>query len=215
MFTCFDCIFVCLVNPLTGDLILPCLMRLLSSISEARFEINLFWAFSYSLLSLFLVSEYAQKHVSLRTCFCWYLALLQNFRDEVKGKRPLVYEDLFSETRTSVFLSLFRFTSIFFWCIDSGPRLNPSKLKLKSELRIEACQTVLRMHDSLLGLFILLLEFYFGMYCTIISVLVRKHCVNDDALSCLNGFLIHSVAFRSLLVLGRTGCGLPLCCGFS
>jgi len=78
-----------------------------SSLSEVRSENSLFWVLPLVLLSPGLVNLYAQTHVFLCTCFCWCLVFIQTAEDEVKGVCPIVYEDILSETGTSVPLAIF------------------------------------------------------------------------------------------------------------
>ena len=75
------------------------LMRLFTEHAEARFVLSVNWAPPSLLLSLLLVISYAQNHDSKCYCFCWHLVHFQNEWDEVKGLRPLVYEDSLSEAR--------------------------------------------------------------------------------------------------------------------
>ena len=200
-------------KPLLGGWITLCLMTLLYSNSDASFESFLFWAFSSFLLSFFLANKDAQEHVSLHTCFCWHLGCVQIFRDEVRGKCPPVYEEVFSETKASVFLSLLRLVFFLSWCLNSGLQLNTCLIELKIELRFAARQKVLGMHDTMIGMVYLLMAYNSGMCCTIMSVLIRKYYVNDGVLNCINGLYVHSNIFWALYLIGRTENGLPWCYG--
>ena len=82
------------------------LMRLFTKHAETKFGISVNWAPPSLVLSLLLVTLYAQNHDFTWYCFCWHLVHSQNEWDEVKGLRPLVYEVNWSEARTCSKLGL-------------------------------------------------------------------------------------------------------------
>jgi len=131
-----------------------CLLNPNSSSSVSWFITFVSLAFPSSSLSLPLVSKYAQRRVSLHTGLCWHLVFLQTDWDEVKGKCPLVYEDLLSETRNSAYLS-FSWFSWFFCslsgCLIAGLQLNPDKAELETVLDYEAWQHVIGISARLRG----------------------------------------------------------------
>jgi len=82
------------------------LMRLFTEHAEARFVISVNWAPPSLSLSLLLVILYAHNPDYTWSGFCWRLVHLQNEWDEVKGLRPLGYEDNLSEARMCSALGL-------------------------------------------------------------------------------------------------------------
>jgi len=92
------------IKPPHGEKLSIYLMKLLTIYSKDRFEIFVYWAPPFLLLSLFLINMYAQNHELLCPYSCWHLLIFQNVGDEVRGKYPLAYEDMFSEARSSSFL---------------------------------------------------------------------------------------------------------------
>jgi len=81
-----------------GWFILP-MMIIKSSLSSLWVKLSLAWGLPSLWLFQFMVSPYAQMLGNLCASICWHLAFLLNGWDEVKGKFPLVYEDVISETR--------------------------------------------------------------------------------------------------------------------
>jgi len=171
----------------------------------------LLWAFPSFLLSFFLANKYAHEHVSLHTCVCWHLDCAQIFRDEVRGKCPPVYEDVCSETKASIFLSMMCIEFSLSWCLNSDPKLHNCLLKLKIELRVAASTHVLGMQDITIGLDTLFLDYFSGMWCTTKTVLICMYYVNDGVLNCIIGLYIQLNVFLELYLLGTPGNGLPWC----
>jgi len=243
------------------------LLKLFSSSSVGWFVTFLSWAFPLSSLSLPLVSKYAQRRVPLHINLCWHL-VLQTVWEEVKGKCPLVYEDLLSETRNSAFLS-FSWFSWFFCslprCLIAGFHLNhdkdelkivlgyetcqhvfgmyarlrgptlvgwqlpidtwpiPSRHKLRTDKRIEACNKVFGTPGNTVDHRIFLLAFSLGLYWTIMLVLECMQCVDvyNHSVSCISGYCTPSVIScifsiirtleQHLCVLGIARRGFGLC----
>jgi len=108
-------VFMCYLRPAHhGKLFLNFVMKPWSLNSELGVELVLHWVLPSFLLSLCLVSLYAQNHVIAYSC--WHLHFFQTARDEVKGLYPLAYEDFNTEANLILSLLLF-FPHLFALCI--------------------------------------------------------------------------------------------------
>jgi len=161
-------------------------------------------------------------HVFAGICF-----LVQNDWDEVKGKCPLVYEDMFSEARPSSLLGfvqkhVFRCT-YFYWHLTffqivwdevQDTRSPPYLHVLRAETRLDASKRVIGMQDSSLGPHTLMLGFLFGMYWLSMMAVFQLQFVNDDNVKWVYEFTIHLIRNCSICVVwivAQHCCVLGLC----
>ena len=105
---------------------------LFADIVVSIFVLPVSWTFSYFLLSLNMACKLAHEFVGLPTGWCWQLGLVPSFRDEVKEKCPIVNEDTFSETKSS--LPIFVWL-VFGWSSQEGFQMFFNIIPLWHELK--------------------------------------------------------------------------------
>uniref|UniRef100_A0A7C8ZB71 Uncharacterized protein n=1 Tax=Opuntia streptacantha TaxID=393608 RepID=A0A7C8ZB71_OPUST len=209
------CLHLCMHgHPLPGGWFTLCLLIFFDDKYAHSSGPSLSWHFSYSLLSLSLACKHAQEYVFSYTCCCWHLGCLPKYRDEVKGKCPLVYDACFSEASPSFIMAFFWLFFAFFWCNSSGTQQTTCALGFKTELRFSA-----RFHEVLLHVnwpaIPVLLTVHFLCLCWYIqSTYCWQSSVFFDTLSCIKGHYAHGL-FPGHFFSRRSENGLLQCTGCS
>jgi len=116
------------------------------------FVLPVSWPFSYFLLSLTLACKHAPDYVGLPTGWCWQLVLASSLRDEVKEKCPIVNEDTFSETKSSLPIFLWIASG---WCSWEGVQMTSSIVPLRHELKYSPQAYAAAIYDTLTFLSVL------------------------------------------------------------
>jgi len=152
-------------QPLSTGWTILCMMIILAITSDITVGFSVPRAFPYYLLSPSSACLYAQKHVTLSIWFCWHPVWLLRNGDEVKGTDPIVYEEIFSETRPPLCRTCL--WSLYFWCFISGPQQFSCISAFKTAMRPSTTAFVIVKQHFLTVLAAVLADLYICLYLNI------------------------------------------------
>jgi len=205
------------------------LKRIISSSSAVGFALCVYWGLPFVWLSLLLERLIAPKQEPMWFRFCWQFSFFQIVRDEVKGKKPFVYEDMLSETSIASLLDLSRDICMFVWCLGTDSWPYYSWQPRRAESRLDVCIRVCDATDSMVVPFTLVpccsvgmyyslklvFSFFFHLEFPVMFVVERLQCIRGNAVSRTDGCCIHSVISCNVSIfrdLEQHLCVLGLCC---
>ena len=177
------------------------MMRFCASPPKFRDKIFLSWGRPSFWLSRLLVSLYAQKNVTRCSYFCWKLAFSQIVWDEVRGKFPLVHEEVFSETSLVVLLYFTRGICLFTWCVGAGVRPRSSVSERRTDNKSVAHSRVYGLQGSMADQIALMFVFSIRPYWPNMVVLDRMQCLMDDVVNSIYECIISSFIICNLCFL--------------
>jgi len=167
------------------------MLNLHTAFSELGTAFSLLWVILPLLLSLWLVRMYAQNTESLAPGSCWYLVLFQPAGDEVRGICPLAYDVRPTEAswvdRLSLVHQSARQSTPFFWLICrfqlhwdevQGRRAPHLFHVLKVLLRPDHRRRATRVHYSLFGIQVFVINFLLGLPWLMMLSYVPMQCVS-------------------------------------